>query len=61
MGTDRPWGGTDPPAVAYVYAPDPKAERSIEHRVGLKGVLHVDRHGGYAALARRGDVALAFC
>jgi transposase len=24
---DRPWGGTDPPGVAYVYAPDRKAER----------------------------------
>ena len=26
---DRPWGGTDPPGVAYVYAPDRKAERPI--------------------------------
>jgi hypothetical protein len=24
---DRPWGGTDPPGVAYVYAPDRKAAR----------------------------------
>ena len=23
---DRPWGGTDPPGVAYVYAPDRKAK-----------------------------------
>ena len=23
---DRPWGGRDPPGVAYVYAPDRKAE-----------------------------------
>lgn len=22
---DRPWGGTNPPGVAYVYAPDRKA------------------------------------
>src|SRR3954447_12797792 len=26
---DRPWGGSDPPSVAYVYAPDRKAERPI--------------------------------
>ena len=25
---DRPWGGTDPPGVAYVYAPDRTAERA---------------------------------
>jgi len=24
---DRPWGGADPPAVAYVYAPDRIAAR----------------------------------
>jgi transposase len=28
---DRPWGGADPPAVAYVYAPDRKAMRPIAH------------------------------
>ena len=33
---DRPWGGTDPPAVAYVYAPDRKAERPIAHLAGFK-------------------------
>ena len=58
---DRPWGGTDPPAVAYRYAPDRKAERPIEHLAGFRGVLQVDGYGGYAALARRGDVSLAFC
>jgi transposase len=58
---DRPWGGTDPPAVAYRYAPDRKAERPIEHLAGFSGVLQVDGYGGYAVLARRGDVTLAFC
>jgi transposase len=58
---DRPWGGSDPPAVAYVYAPDRKAERPIEHLAGFKGVLQVDGYAGYGALARRGDVTLAFC
>jgi transposase len=58
---DRPWGGADPPAVAYLYAPDRKAARPIEHLTGFKGTLQVDGYGGYAALARQGDVQLAFC
>ena len=48
---DRPWGGTDPPGVAYVYAPDRKAERPIAHLAGFKGVLQVDGYAGYRALA----------
>jgi transposase len=58
---DRPWGGCDPPGVAYVYAPDRKAERPITHLAGFKGILQVDGYGGYRALAERGDVQLAFC
>ena len=58
---DRPWGGTDPPAVAYVYAPDRKAERPIAHLAGFQGVLQVDGYGGYRVLAERGEVELAFC
>jgi transposase len=58
---DRPWGGSDPPGVAYVYAPDRKAERPITHLAGFKGILQVDGYSGYRALAERGDVTLAFC
>jgi transposase len=58
---DRPWGGADPPGVAYVYAPDRKAERPIAHLAGFKGILQVDGYGGYRVLAKRGDVQLAFC
>ncbi|WP_284317188.1 IS66 family transposase, partial [Labrys miyagiensis] len=58
---DRPWGGTDPPAVAYVYAPDRKAERPIAHLEGFVGVLQVDGYGGYRTLAERNAVVLAFC
>ena len=58
---DRPWGGTDPPGVAYVYAPDRKAERPIAHLAGFKGVLQVDGYGGYKVLAEKGEVRLAFC
>src|SRR6202034_2425227 len=58
---DRPWRGTAPPGVAYVYAPDRKAERPISHLAGFKGILQVDGYGGYRVLAERGDVQLAFC
>jgi transposase len=58
---DRPWGGTDPPAVAYVYAPDRKAERPMAHLAGFTGTLQVDGYGGYRALADTGAVELAFC
>jgi transposase len=58
---DRPWGGADPPAVTYVYAPDRKAERPIAHLAGFTGILQVDGYAGYRSLAERGDVQLAFC
>ena len=58
---DRPWGGADPPAVAYVYAPDRKAERPMAHLAGFTGVLQVDGYEGYRALAKGGAVKLAFC
>src|ERR1700704_818532 len=58
---DRPWGGADPPGVAYVYAPDRKAERPIAHLADFKGILQVDGYAGYRKLAERGDVQLAFC
>jgi transposase len=58
---DRPWGGADPPAVAYVYAPNRKAEQPIAHLAGFAGVLQVDGYAGYRALAKGNAVRLAFC
>ena len=58
---DRPWGGADPPGVAYVYAPDRTAERPMAHLAGFRGVLQVDGYEAYKVLAKRGDVQLAFC
>jgi transposase len=57
---DRPWGGSDPPTVAYVYAPDRTASQPVAHLTGFKGVLQVDGYAGYRALAGKGDVTLAF-
>ncbi|WP_144440064.1 IS66 family transposase [Methylobacterium sp. AMS5] len=58
---DRPWGGLDPPGVAYLYAPDRKAEHPIRHLAGFKGMLQVDGYAGYKILAARNAVSLAFC
>ena len=58
---DRPWGGSDPPAVAYIYAPDRKAERPTAHLAGYVGVLQVDGYAGYRALAEKNSIQLAFC
>ena len=59
---DRPWGGSDPPMVAYIYAADRKSERAEAHLGEFAGILQVDGYGGYAALAkRRQQISLAFC
>ena len=62
---DRPWGGTDPPAVAYLYAPGRGAEHAVRHLAGFSGVLQVDGYVAYDALtdANRagGPLTLAFC
>ena len=57
---DRPWQGGDPPDVAYVYAPDRKAEQPSAHLEGFHGILQVDGYGGYRVLADKSDVTLAF-
>src|ERR1700746_331943 len=58
---DRSWGGTDPPIVAYVYAPDRKAARPIAHLTGFRCVLQVGGYAGYKVLAEGGQVQLALC
>ena len=57
---DRPWGGSDPPGVAYLYAPDRKAEQTVRHLQGFVGTLQVDGYAGYQVLADRNAVSLAF-
>jgi transposase len=55
---DRPWGGTDPPAVAYTYAPGRGAVHAIKLLAGYSGILQVDGYSAYAALT---NPARAFC
>lgn len=61
----RPWGGDDPPGVAFTYAPGrggSHAERILE---GFGGVLQVDGYAGYNRLIapdRAGpEIRLAYC
>jgi transposase len=62
---DRPWAGTAPPAVAYLYAPGRGAEHALRHLAGFSGVLQVDGYDAYKALTdpKRvgGPLTLAFC
>lgn len=57
----RPWSGPEPPAAAYLFAPDRKAERPASHLADFKGVLHVDGYAGFEQLAGNGHVVLAAC
>ena len=58
---DRPWAGSDPPAVVFYYSPDRKAERPAAHLVDFRGVLQVDGYAGFERLTERGDIVLAAC
>jgi transposase len=62
---DRPWGGTDPPAVAYTYAPGRSAVHALKLLETYRGIVQCD---GYAAYKNIADAAylgeaitLAFC
>ena len=57
----RGWGGPEPPAAVYLFAPDRKAERPVSHLADFKGSLHVDGYAGFERVASTGDVVLAAC
>jgi transposase len=62
---DRPWGGADPPGVAYTYAPGRSAELGLKPLLGYRGLVQCDGYAVYKQMAdpRRTDnaVTLAFC
>ena len=58
---DRPWGGADPPAVAYVYAPNRKAEQPIAHLAGFTACCRSTATPAIARWRRRTTCQLAFC
>jgi transposase len=62
---DRPWGGQDPPAVLYCYAPGRGAEHAVALLKGFTGVLQTDGYAAYRGLTspnrEGGAVSLAHC
>jgi hypothetical protein len=61
---DRPWQGSTPPAVVYVYAEDRRGEHPAAHLAEFRGILQVDGYGGFKRLLESrppGAIRLAFC
>jgi len=59
---DRPWGGADPPAVVFHYAPGRSAEHAKALLADYRGILQCDGYGAYKTLAAGDDgITLAFC
>ena len=65
---DRPWGGTDPPAVVYRYAPGRGQQHADTLLGGYRGILQCDGYATYKKLAdplrdKQGSAAvtLVFC
>src|SRR6476469_4292706 len=61
---DRPWGGTTPPAVVYLYAADRTGEHPAAHLAEFTGILQVDGYSGFKRLLENrpsGTIRLAFC
>ena len=48
---DRPWGGRDPPAVVYTYAPGRAHHYAITLLGGYRGIVQCDGYGAYKRLA----------
>jgi transposase len=62
---DRPWGGQDPPAVAYTYAPGRGTTHALALLKDFSGILQSDGYRAYKAVAeaRRGagGITLVHC
>ena len=61
---DRAWGGTDPPAIAYSYAPGRGAVHALKLLDGYRGVVQCDGYAAYKTIADKAPgeaITLAFC
>ena len=62
---DRPWGGTDPPAVVYTYAPGRGHAHAATLLGDYHGIVQCDGYAAYKTLAgaraTNNTVTLAFC
>ncbi len=58
---DRPFGGTDPPAVLYEFTPDREGEHPQRRLRDFQGILQADAYSGFNALYESGCVGEAAC
>jgi len=61
---DRPWGGTDPPAIAFSYAPGRGAVHGLKLLDHYRGVVQCDGYAAYKSIATKASgeaITLAFC
>ena len=62
---DRPFGGHDPPAVAFFYSPDRGGEHPERHLAGFAGIMQADAYAGFNRLyepnRRPGPILQAAC
>ncbi|MCJ7451264.1 MAG: IS66 family transposase [Steroidobacteraceae bacterium] len=60
---DRPWGGSDPPAVVFRYAPGRGREHAQKLLGDYAGLVQCDGYAGYKSLScgESGGPTLAFC
>ena len=47
---DRPFGGSDPPAVLFRYSRDRRGEHPVEHLSTFTGIFQADIYAGYNGL-----------
>jgi transposase len=57
---DRPWGGTDPPGVAYTYAPGRSGEHLEKLLANYRGIVQCDGYAPYKKLPAN-RIIVAFC
>lgn len=61
---DRPWGGPDPPAIAFTYAPGRGAVHALKLLDRYRGVVQCDGYAAYKSIAATAPdeaITLAFC
>jgi hypothetical protein len=58
---DRPWRGTDPPAVVYHYTPGRGAEHAGAVLDGFSGIIQTDGYAAYKKVAGASALTIAHC
>lgn len=61
---DRAWNGSEPPGVAFTYAPGRSGKHAVEILLGFEGILQVDGYAGYNRVLDPKDndpIQLAHC